>query len=932
VHCHVPIKIRLVGRPDPERLSAAVAGAVRRRVAEAARVMAADFHPGYAVTFDWTGAALVDAARSSIESDVATAVDSVATEAKRAKLSRPVDLPAELVDPERDLAPLDSYLVDSYAGGGKPNPMPVKPRTGPVPPPPSIPGFVEAIGTADPNWSDEEWTFQFFEAVDKAGLTLHNSELVGFLYEDAGSYRARLFEVVSVKDEVIQQSQFADQYFGSLTAFDFDDDANLLPKDVRVSATSRMALRPFGDTSTEQARKAIRVELWRAQILKRLRAARARIVHKIGEAAFAQHEREALARASDVSEVPGTRGLMGLIVDGTPFLLETFEIVQLPHGTTIPLVPYRVTVPKRPVSPFPAGTGTTTLVCEAFENEPPLSRLGADSEWLRRLMREIAGQLSMPECEYAGRFAIDAATVLGGRAHEAGTIPLLRRLAGAAPLLSKFCAAFLGVYAKPENAGRNQSYPNSVTWSSRFHDEFTPAISLSAATVFGTACKVLLLGLLTRSAEELQKRRQDDYLDRYAVQFEQVVAPRLRHISELTALRDTLRYIGTSWQAYEHALRSTASAGSVARPTTVEQADRSWRAARANLVIAFGGTGTPQEIGPAKGTIVWGDGRTAARIHDGTGRTWSVAELEREIVSRRALLETIDPLVKQLLELDDVLARFADPKRGVRAELAALLDEMLAHNHDQRRKVEADWIYAFRISHISEDSTAPTVYGTTYNMTGIHLRAHEAIGTAFEGGDLYALGLKYLFDAELGRKELLSFFKLTLIVTLSIVCPPLGTAVGILDAVYQLHEVNEGKDLYRSLLDPEQVLSYAEIEAELFAARLGLVLSFIPEAGNILRGGARFGKDLVTEGVTAAARGAGRSIATGIAKETIKALERNLLAAFVKEMATAYVMQEIASAVLEPIVARIEREAAVTGPVGGVTGLQRMLDEIDREP
>jgi hypothetical protein len=256
---------------------------------------------------------------------------------------------------------------------------------------------------------------------------------------------------------------------------------------------------------------------------------------------------------------------------------------------------------------------------------------------------------------------------------------------------------------------------------------------------------------------------------------------------------------------------------------------------------------------------------------------------------------------------------------------------MLADNAEQAGEVEDSWIYAFRASRISESIPHATVPYTSYPLHGIHLQAHNAVGDAFRGDGFYAQGINALFGAELGRLGLISFFEFTGTLLLAVACPPLAAAAGIALAAYHLEEAEEKQRLYRSLIDPELVITRAEVEQELFMARLGFALAVIPEAGTILRGGSQVARLVARTGVSTGARLAGRRLARYLLEESMQSLRRGIVVAFVREIAQNVVIDEVAQRVLEPIVAQIEREATITGPAGGAQGAQATIERLAAE-
>ena len=116
-------------------------------------------------------------------------------------------------------------------------------------------------------------------------------------------------------------------------------------------------------------------------------------------------------------------------------------------------------------------------------------------------------------------------------------------------------------------------------------------------------------------------------------------------------------------------------------------------------------------------------------------------------------------------------------------------------------------------------------------MQGIHKQAHEQIGEFFGGSPYYPPASTRCSAPRSEKASLTNFFVYTGVIFLSIVCPPLGFAIGVELALHDYSKALERERLFGSMIDPELVLSRAEVEADLFAAKLGLALSFIPERG-----------------------------------------------------------------------------------------------------
>ncbi len=597
------------------------------------------------------------------------------------------------------------------------------------------------------------------------------------------------------------------------------------------------------------------------------------------------------------------------------------------------------------------GGGLLALSAGCFEDEPKLEELGEDGQRLREEMQKIAYLLQIKEMDCAGRFAINAALVLGARAaavgiyagneegftEPAGTgegdsgnlgsihfrpvvspaIQFLRHLSSVVPDLDIYVTMLDGIYSKPEHAGKfGGHYTNNVnSWFLRFHYALNGHMEESVGGIFVRTCQVLLLQLLRSSEASIKGRLRN--LGRYSQVFEQVILPQLRSVQELIDLRDTL-------QTNQRAVALSGTLRRVERAGAPVATD--WAAASRMLLdtLVASNTAEPGETGQ-RGEIVVENGEV--KIFDGSGRLWTLQGLEQAIQVKRGFVEGADPLVKQLADLEDGLARFEGDSVDIMWELLMLLTEMDNNNQSQQEETRSDAMHAFEMGQITENLEQRTIPYTTYALQGIHLMAHEMIGEFFRGDRWYAMGVEYIFDVVSGMRSLRNFLEFGAVILLSVVCPPLGTALGIGLSLYHYAEAAEKEELYESLIDPELVISRAQVEAEMFAAQLGLALSFIPEAGGIVarglgvgaRAGSRAAAELAEEGLEQGLRasrgGIRRAIVGRLSREAAESLKHGIMVAFAREIITDRVMDAlVGKLMIEPIVQGLYREYMTIGP------------------
>ena len=545
-----------------------------------------------------------------------------------------------------------------------------------------------------------------------------------------------------------------------------------------------------------------------------------------------------------------------------------------------------------PVTPDAA---VWTQTCTPFLGEPSIDELGSDGDRLRQQIDEIAHLLQMQPCEYAGRFALDAALAIQFRALQVGsfavderaqTLPsqgrqgnlgglvfvpvaspsvqLLRHLASVVPVLMRMARGLPDIYERHAEKIQGTWQGRSTSWVIRFFPELTSILNPAIGVLFATACRVLMIQLLRASHREITQRIGNQA---YAQFFENALLPQLRDLEELKRLRNQLRE--------ELPSSVLADVGGFLY--------ENWRDARRAVVDALEGRDPfPGEYRGPAGTIVR-EGTTVG-IMDSRGTVWTIGELDWIVETREATVAEQDSLVKQVIDDHTLSRRFLLPGASIQRELAALLEEMRNSNEATTREVADSWIYAFRASQISESYSGATVMGTTYALRGIHLEAHNQIGEFFRGDYAYASGLDYLFGSEVARQQLGAFLEFAGLVLLAVVFPPAAVVAGIGTGLYHHAEARERERIFRSLIDPEKVLTRVEVEAELFASELSLVLSFIPAGGAIFRGASAVGRSVARRGVAGGAQLFVRYASRRITRQMMHQLERGFIYALAREV------------------------------------------------
>ncbi len=580
--------------------------------------------------------------------------------------------------------------------------------------------------------------------------------------------------------------------------------------------------------------------------------------------------------------------------------------------------------------PGSAGGAAPASYDAPFEDEPSLDALPEDdARRLRAMIADIARRLQIAPGKFAGSFCLAAADTLGRRARSvldyaqaephgymlrdpspnrsisgavdfrpvvSPAVQLLRHLADVVHRVTALSHAIQQVYDRNAHLIGGFRHNASTGWLIDFGSELHGILKRSVASHFVFSTSVVFMQLLHTSKRNIEARRSKEVFENYAAFFEQVVAADLMGEQRLEDLRAQLVF-----------LTGTGSAGRDLARGVID----TWRGARGALLDTLQGRNPFAGIGAgASGEIVLGE-HGIQGIRDDQGVIWTLAQLDRAIASRRDGVVQVDPLARQLTADPRIRARFTRNPGGIRKELAVLLEEMAAANDHVTERVRADPDYAFSLAPLDDDFSAKnpqTIPGTGFVLHGVHALAHETVGAFFRGDIYYLFGVGDALKFRQSRDTALGMLEIGTIVLVSIVCAPAGLAVGAAWSVYHEVVAEHHMEGYRALIDPDRVFDYAQLEAELFAADLGVALSFIPlgrYAGRVAVGA---GRQLLMGEVRAAGRYAVRHVSKTLALATVQALRQDLLYAFVTHVAQFEVMGRVMGLMLEPVIAEMQRE------------------------
>jgi hypothetical protein len=173
--------------------------------------------------------------------------------------------------------------------------------------------------------------------------------------------------------------------------------------------------------------------------------------------------------------------------------------------------------------------------------------------------------------------------------------------------------------------------------------------------------------------------------------------------------------------------------------------------------------------------------------------------------------------------------------------LSKLLDEMLAANLDmtaRASKEEKGCFFALEASQYVR-AKGTKANGLQFDLQGVHqladdlLRAHAG-GTAF-----YSRGVNKALSIKADWDDFLSVFSTIGIIALALFCAPLGAAAvalvtGVAGLALTIHDVMEAdrlEALYKSLEDPEAILSWQEVQLARMMANISIAFSIFDVIG-----------------------------------------------------------------------------------------------------
>ena len=568
----------------------------------------------------------------------------------------------------------------------------------------------------------------------------------------------------------------------------------------------------------------------------------------------------------------------------------------------------------------PSTPDTPFLGEPAIELWPP-----AISARLSRKVAEIAGLLHMSPGSYVGGFLIAAMVHIDRNcriltSHRAPISPQLRNMAAAFGPVKELEREYI-THMLSQDDRKALPCPvagQSAHWVAAFAGVFGSAKDDAVASMFVTQCQDVLLQVLFASGHELSKRAGN--FTSYMSMTRMLLTVMLADVPELMRLREAL--IGELRR--ERMILSAGGplaagwitmTGKVVDSLTTEPVSRE----------ADAGTVAPFKDGP--------------QVYDGKGRWWSLAELDAVISTQRQQVTAIDPVLDKVSEVDDVVRKlkaaqvldaYASTAAGHALTTAVddifrdLLTDLIKENDRWQRKAATERKYAFGLANFTRDDAPDSDIGA--KLTGIYKLADERLRPAFTDPDAYRSGMTRLAAEEIGKAELSEILNLVGLTVLAIFCAPLAFAVGAVQAAEGLYTAFEHRDLQRAMLDADDILSKAQVEAEMWAAVINAALTVLPEVPSLVRGARTAGRALAKGEATELAAAATRQAMRDIAKRLAEMSLEHFTARFTKELTQAYLINLALSKAMGRITDAVAHQVAV----GGKATIGDLGDVLDR--
>ncbi|MGW1765480.1 hypothetical protein ACWCQL_15590 [Streptomyces sp. NPDC002073] len=658
---------------------------------------------------------------------------------------------------------------------------------------------------------------------------------------------------------------------------------------------------------------------------------------------YAERLLEGAQGPSVICEVFADRKLLAVMKDIVPARIRFVTAVPRPAAAAARPAPGAVQAgagaarqqakPSKPA--WPRDLTGKTLACSPYEGEPEWRSLPRSGDRLGDGIRHLARLLDLPECAYAGMFTLNCARVISARAHAVGMasvkstvttqvavrgdgkgnngylhlrpgpapeLGFMHRLAEAAAAVRELADEVAVVYQLPDNAPRIRPagggpVSHAAGWSLGFLKEVHSTLTDGCTYLYAETCRVLLLQQL-RSSRTAIVQRSGPHAAESVQHFSQVLDVLGGSVVKLTVLLTALRHaertgvtgpVRTVLSVRERQYRPGYHEHHVLLPPPINHVSARTLTELADSRIERGGT-------------------VHLAVHG--GRNWTAADLEAGINARRGLVNQVDPLFFQIGDLEEVFVSAQRDPTAAGAFLKNLLAQMDRANAEMTRKAgepEGGAFFALEVSRRVEATSRRDERGLWFQLSGIHamadeeLRPHAGTLQEYVDGVNLALGRKYQADTAVKA------FASVGVLVLGLLCAPLGAAaaglitgaVSVSLAVSDYLDAQEKGRLYQSVMDPEALLHWQEVQAEQLSAAIGLAFSVFDL--HQIAGGAKAIVGRAAQVWKVGRRAGAQMAAASVRRRLVKNMADELLEHALKQAVT----QAVVTQVIDEVVTRV---------------------------
>jgi hypothetical protein len=295
----------------------------------------------------------------------------------------------------------------------------------------------------------------------------------------------------------------------------------------------------------------------------------------------------------------------------------------------------------------------------------------------------------------------------------------------------------------------------------------------------------------------------------------------------------------------------------------------------------------------------------------------------------RAEAFEIDPLLARLTDIPDVVRRLRAAQQldsvglaglatatnaAIDREFLALLKEIEKENGKRTPQVRRDREIAFGLTTFRDRAGK----GPAAELTGIYAKADDLLRPMFADPQIYLDGLNALARHEVGKTNLLEFANLAGLPLLGVFFPVTAFLIGAAQAVSNLRTAYQHRGIQESLLGGDDIISRAQVEADLWGAWIGTALAFLPELpkgrqalGSLFRGELRAG---LRAGI--------QELVTRLGEATVQ----RFVLAYVRDATKGWLVNLALSAAISRFTAAVQARAEKGGDVS-VLALPQLIDD-----